>query len=74
MCVLVHLILSQILNRLSRLNSLRYGYSGDILKMNDVLSLVPKFQARGIAGSGYQVSVWMCKAYNCSTLSGMEIS
>lgn len=42
--------------------------------MNDVLSLVPKFQARGIAGSGYQVSVWMCKAYNCSTLSGMEIS
>lgn len=47
----------------------------NILELNDdILSVVPKFQAGGIAGSGYQVSVWMCKAHNCSTLSGVEIS
>lgn len=50
------------------------GYFGDTIKLNDILSVVPKFQAGGIAGPGYQVSVWMCKAHNCSTLSGTEIS
>ena len=64
-------IVSKILNRLCPLDSLRYRYSVDIF---DILSVVPKFQAGGVAGSAYQVPVWMCKAHNCSTLSGVEIS
>lgn len=42
-----------------------------VISRTTTLNLIlTKFQVGGVAGPGYQVSVWMRKANNRSTLSG----